>query len=333
MNSKLFKNQLWQSDEWEKFQQQCGNETFRVHNVLVIVRKTAFQKVFFEIPRACGEWGMGNGEWEELWNELETKAREKGAVFTRIFPGTSSQQSAVSSQQKQFIIQNSEFKINTEVPEIFPEHTLIIDLRKSEEEILADMKQKGRYNIGIAKKKGVEVFRSEDVASFYKILSETLVRDEFSGHPQKVYENMLTSFGENGDLFLARYEEKIIAGGIFLISDDVMTYYYGASANEYRNVMAPYLLQWRAIQEAKKRGCTFFDFLGIAPNTVETTKLGVSLTHNHRKNHRLAGVSEFKEKFGGIRIEYSPAFEIIHRLMWDRGIRILKNLRRILSGR
>ncbi len=270
--------------------------TFRIAGILVVERKTALRKSYFEIPRAVVP-GMEN----DFWGELQKKAQEQEVVFTRFFPQSGSAPAPHDAHQKG-------------VPEIFPEETLVIDLSKSETEILAQMKQKGRYNINLAKKKGVRIVRSTDIGAFHHLLEETGERDGFSFHPKAVYESMLNAFGENGFLYLAEYEGKVIAGGIFLLSGNVMTYYYGASSNEYRNVMAPYLIQWTAIEEAKRRGAHFFDFLGIAPEG--------------DGKHRLSGVSEFKEKFGGIRFSYPPAFEIVHRKLWYRAFRVLKRMRK-----
>ncbi len=187
-----------------------------------------------------------------------------------------------------------------------PEHTLIIDLTKSEKDILSQMKQKGRYNIRLAEKKGVEILEAtpkdkenlnKHIDSFYEILQQTTTRDGFYSHPKEFYKTMLKTLvpTKNATLYLAKYNEKIIAGIIVTFYKDTATYYYGASSNEYRNVMAPYLLQWHAIKEAKAKNYKHYDFLGIAPSNA--------------KNHPWKGVTEFKKKFGGKEVSYQPAQE------------------------
>ena len=115
---------------------------------------------------------------------------------------------------------------------------------------------------------------------------------------------------ENAQLFLADYNGEVIAGGLFVYLDEWGIYYYGASVNSYRNVMAPYLIQWEAIKEAKRRGCKHYDFLGIAPENA--------------KNHPWKGVTEFKQKFGGRTVHYPQAKEMVLRPFWYLVYRIYK---------
>ena len=233
-----------------------------------------------------------------------------------------------------------------------PEHTLIIDLTGSEDEILGQMKPKGRYNIRLAEKKGIKIEKTDsqdpdalkkDLDDFYRILRETTKRDKFSPHNKDYYMHMMETLCEEDEcpkassatstasattsatspssatapssqksvpgngfaspvtrLYLAKHEGKTIAGIIVTFYKDTAIYYYGASSNEHRNLMAPYLLQWHAIKEAKNRGCKYYDFLGIAPpeNAASSSK-----------PHPWQGVTAFKKKFGGTAVSYSPATE------------------------
>lgn len=164
-------------------------------------------------------------------------------------------------------------------------HTAIINLKQDNETILAHMKPKGRYNIRLAEKSGVEV---EQVSSaeeyldiFYSILSETLERDGFAANSKEYFRTFLQYLEKQdiGGLFIAKRENEVIATGIFLFYKKTALYYYGASSsdNAKRKYMASYLLQWRALAEAKNRGCEIFDFLGIAnPNESDSPLAGVT---------------------------------------------------------
>ena len=129
------------------------------------------------------------------------------------------------------------------------------------------MKPKGRYNIKLARKKWVVVEQMDshiwNITKFHKLMSETTARDSFAGNTLEYYKVFLESL-ENAQMFFAYHEQEIIAAGIFVVEGDVMTYYYGASSNHKRNLMAPYLLQWTAIEHAMKRGWKIYDFLGVA---------------------------------------------------------------------
>lgn len=203
-----------------------------------------------------------------------------------------------------------------------PDHTLILDLSPSEEDLLKQMKPKGRYNIKLAEKKGVTIRHSTanskgfsaDIAAFHKILTETTSRDGFHGHDQEFYKNMLTALSPHATLYLAEYENQIIAGALNTFFKDTATYYYGASSNTHRNVMAPYLLHWQAIKDAKASNFKFYDFFGIAP------------THEHSPHHPWAGVTEFKKKFGGTEVSYQLPQEFIFKKSLYHLYRIYKKL-------
>jgi lipid II:glycine glycyltransferase (peptidoglycan interpeptide bridge formation enzyme) len=132
---------------------------------------------------------------------------------------------------------------------------------------------------------------------------------------------LLTTLDKDAKLLLAKKDGKAIAGILLTFAGDTATYYYGASDHEFRSLMAPYLLQWRGIQFAKRRRCRFYDFLGIAQvldsrgteignrnQELWIRKQGADFQSPKPKaqspNHRLAGVSSFKLKFGGEVVQY-----------------------------
>lgn len=252
----------------------------------------------------------GEGKRDEmlkvLFEDLARIAKEEGAIFARVEPGENWQDSDTAELKKQWRIRPAKKRFT-------PERTLVLDLDKSEDEILAQMKPKGRYNIGVAQKKGVVVKQLgadvpvPDFDAFYKILEKTGERDEFGIHPKSFYKTLLETFAPQGmaSLFLAYdKEETIVAGIIVIFYGNTATYYYGASDYAHRNLMAPYALQWEAIREAKKRGMRYYDFLGIAP------------TDN--KKHPWAGVTEFKKKFGGREKGFPKVFDVVYKpvLYW-----------------
>lgn len=170
--------------------------------------------------------------------------------------------------------------------------TRIIDLSLSEEDILAQMHEKWRYNIRVALKRGVitewVMPTPDNIATWMSLLSETTSRDGFSENSEEYYTAFLRILRDSnsGGMLFASLEWKIIAAGIFVFYHGIAFYYYGASTSdgELRKHMAPYLLQWDAMREGKLRGCKTYDFLGIAPPG--------------SPYHPLLGVTSFKEKFG-----------------------------------
>lgn len=161
-------------------------------------------------------------------------------------------------------------------------YTAVIDLTNSEEQILAQMKPKGRYNIWLAEKKSVKIEfaekTQENIEKFYALMVETTSRDKFSGNTLDYYKTFLNSL-PNSQLLLAYKGDKVIAAWIFVFSKEISIYYYGASTSlkEYRNLMAPYLLQWEAIKFAKKNWSKIYDFLWVAsPGDARSTLLWVT---------------------------------------------------------
>jgi len=184
-----------------------------------------------------------------------------------------------------------------------PPDTVIIDLSASREEILAAMKPKWRYNVSLAEKKGVKVSAGgiKEMEIFYSLLKETAVRDGISVHNFEYYKTLFEICNQQNNekidmrLYTASHENDILAAIVVLFRGKEATYLYGASSNIKRNLMAPYALQWKAMQDAKDAGCICYDLFGIPPN--------------EDPNHPMAGLYRFKTGFGG---------EIIHRAgTWD----------------
>jgi len=278
---------LWQHPVWDKFQQAIGSKTWMLEvegaRALVIQYSMSFGLNWMEVPR--GPLYTSDESLFEILTKIKKLAQKEKAIFVRM------------SSYSEMLIEG--FGLTDAKTDKHPETSLIMNLEQSEEEILAQMKQKGRYNIKLAEKHGVTVEHSGDLDAWYIMLQKTCSRDGFRIHPKAHYEKMLEHLGDSAEIIVAKYQDRMIAGGIFVYLDEWAIYYYGASDNQYRNVMAPYLVQWEAIKTAKERGCKYYDFLGIAPEDVT--------------DHLWAGVTSFKKKFGGEVKEYAKAKEIILR--------------------
>lgn len=177
--------------------------------------------------------------------------------------------------------------------DLLPPDTVLIDLEASEDEILARMHHKTRYNIRLAERRGVTVDEGtvEDLGVWYELYLATAARGGFEPMPIEHFTAMLTERAEGSaspvktHLLLARHEGRVLAGMLLAIAPKRATYLYGASTRDRRDVMAPYAVQWAAIQLAKVHGCKDYDLFGAA-QSAETP-------------HPLAGVHRFKIGFGG----------------------------------
>lgn len=287
---------LWQSVEWKMYQEKLGRET-RVYvndengqiraSALVVIDKTSFGFSVWDIPR--GPLGIDNEKLiiDNLLQTIKADAAQNKCLSIYFSPQTP--------------ILHSQLSIINSPRHEQPEATRILDLDLSEEELLAQMHQKGRYNIKVAQKNQVRVERSTDIDGYYALAQKTGGRDGF-GIPSK---RQLYAFLEHlpgSFLLLANTEgtDSPIAGLIGVMWGETGIYYYGASDYEHRALMAPYLLQWEAMKLCKQTGCTRYDLLGIAPPDAGP-------------NHPWQGISGFKEKFGGAVITYPREQQVVLR--------------------
>jgi peptidoglycan pentaglycine glycine transferase (the first glycine) len=187
-----------------------------------------------------------------------------------------------------------------------PIRTIMLDLTPDEQGLLTNMKEKWRYNIRLAGRKGVQVRPArgrEDVQAWYRLLQTTGQRDSFGIHTFDYYWQAWQIFTplQQAQLFLAEYEGQLL-GGIFVGSmARHAIYLYGASGNENRNLMPNYLLQWEAIRWAKSQGATSYDMWGI-PETDDA-------------DEAMVGVYRFKSGWGGRVARFAGNYEhVFHPL-------------------
>jgi len=299
---------FWQDKNWKFFREQCGEKTleFSEKNIhaLVIEKSPHFlkfwKKKIWELQR--GPFG-DTSHTKLLFQKIFQEAKKQNIERVRIFPplGDENFWEKIGTDLEEIFPEISEIQ---SAPEIFPEHTLFLDLNQSEDEIFAQMKQGGRRNIRKAIKAEIEIFEEKNIENFWKILQETASRDGFTTNKKFVYEQMLESYAENKTdekkaIVLSARDEtgEVLASKIFLISGEMGIYYYGASSNSKREKMAPYLLQWEGIKWAKKNGAKEYDFLGISPE--------------NSPEHQLASVSQFKLKFGGTRVVSDKGLDFV----------------------
>lgn len=190
-----------------------------------------------------------------------------------------------------------------ERPSVQPLRTIVLDIQPSEEILLANMKEKWRYNIRLAARKGVEVRDVQSLAeleAWYALLQTTGERDHFGIHTLAYYRRAWEIFQprQQARFFLAYAGEELLAGIFVSLLAGEAIYMYGASSNERRNLMPNYLLQWKAICWAREAGARTYDLWGI-PNTDES-------------GEEMAGVYRFKSGWGGRVIRFMGNYEYVY---------------------
>lgn len=182
------------------------------------------------------------------------------------------------------------------------ELTSQLDITKSEEELMIQMRKGTRYEIKKGTKEGIKISVSKeekDIQKFYYLQIETARRQKFVPFSYRFLHEQFKVFADSGNalLYKAEFENKLLAQAFVIFYGKEAVYHYGASTDEGRQYPGAYLIQWEAIKEAKKRGMTRYNFWGVAPEG--------------NLNHRFSGLSLFKRGFGGQDFQYLPAQDLI----------------------
>lgn len=267
---------IWQTKKWQEMLKESNQieKSFELRWIFIEKRKVAMWEYWLFVV-----WGNFSTFDHNLEKELLELAKEENSLFIQI--------ENIDYSSLNLSINSKNFKPWFYKKFITP-YTAVINIEESEDIILSKMKPKWRYNIRLAEKKWVVVKEYEknkkNIKDFYNLIVETTTRDWFSWNSLDYYEKFLNLIPES-KLLSAEYDWKIIASWIFTYNGDTVIYYYWASTSdkEYRNLMAPYLLQWTAIKIWKDSWFKLYDFLWVSSPWEE--------------NSSLAWVTDFKKKF------------------------------------
>lgn len=191
--------------------------------------------------------------------------------------------------------------------DIQPKKTLVFDLRKPEQELLADMTQQSRHNIRLAQRRGVEAsFADKYDPVFYKLLLKTCLRDKFKPFPESHYQNIfkVSSPDFKVKLCLAHYQGRVIACHIMILFNKTAVCLHAASDYDFRRQKASHYLQWQKMKLAKELGCSQVDFWGI-------------------DEKKWPGLTYFKKTFGGREIIRPQRYDIVFNNFWRRIYKLL----------
>ncbi len=233
-----------------------------------------------------------------LVHALDALCREQGAFLLKVEPDE------VETPQVEATWRGLGFQPSPH--SIQPRRTIVIDLSGSEEEWLARMRPKTRYNIRLAARKGVTVRPWGDVEAFAGMMAETARRDGFAVHSPAYYRRAYEIFHPRGmcELLVAEFEGKPLAALMVFAWGPRAWYFYGASTNQERNRMPTYRLQWEAMRWAKAQGCAQYDLWGVPDEDPEQLEVQFTL-----RRDGLWGVYRFKRGFGGQVMRSAGAFD------------------------
>lgn len=298
--------QFLQSWEWADLQKQLGNKVWLlgvedngklIASALVILKQVMGFKYLYCPRGPIVETSSGPGaSLEFLFTEINKLAKKQGAKFLRWEPI--------------FELPINNWSMQPTIP-VQPKSTIVLDLTASNDKLLANMHQKTRYNIRLAKKKGVviEELSANQWPEVWPIMQQTKTRDAFSLHAKDYYQKLIDQ--PINKLLVAKYQDQAIALAIICVFGNTATYLHGGSANVHRNVMAPFLLQWQAIKYAKSAGCQHYDFNGI-------------------DEQKWPGVTRFKKGFNGQEINYLGTFDLIYSPVYYWIYKVARFVRRLI---
>ncbi len=292
-----------QSWEWGEFQESLGRTAKRLswnNEILAqaIKMPLPFSQYYWYIPHGPIIAQEPQSIHPILW-ELEDMLND-GALFyrldpvRRIPPPTEKEKQERDSRPLKFVKATQ------------PQCTRILDLSQSEDELLRQMHQKTRYNIRLAEKRGV-VAQEGAIERFLEMYNETAKRDQFKQNPDDWLTAMAHALQGTSaasiKLWQASYTGMPIAGSMTAYYGDTVTYLHGASSNQHREVMAPYVLHWHIIKDAKARGHRYYDFRGVNPEEQDHWAYKTSWE----------GISRFKSGFGGELVCYPYSFDVLFK--------------------
>ena len=288
---------ILQAWAWGEFQQALGQKIYRFSG-------SDYLCLAFEIALPAGKKYLycprgPVGKVEAALADLRKFESDHSIIFSRIEPIQ-----AVSLPKA--------------VKDMQPLHNWVLDLEKTEEELLIGMKPKTRYNINLAQRKGVVVREGTkaDLIMAWKLFLETAGRNGYKLHAQNYYLQMWEHLSPKFlKILIAEYKGEPLAAIFVSRFGETATFLHGGSSSKMKEAQASYLLHWEAIRLAKNSGLKLYDFGGIAGSSDQT--------------QAWAGITRFKKGFGGLEVMFPGAFDLIFSPIWYnvyKQVRLVRNL-------
>ncbi len=308
-----------QSWYWGEFHQSLGNIIHRTgfyHDdqlvgVMLSIVEDAKRGRYLTVPGGpIIDWS-DRQHVDGFIEEIRRLAKADYCIFVRVRPQLESNEFSKNLFRKH--------KFLSAPMHLHAELTSQLDITQPDEALLSTMRKATRYELKKAKTLGIKITTTEDpaaVKNFYDLQIMTAKRQKFVPFSYQFLYEQFRVFAEakKALLFSAELEDKILAQALIIFYGREAAYHYGASTEYGRKYPGACLIQWEAIQEAKRRNMKRYNFWGVAPES--------------RKNHRFYGLSLFKRGFGGKDFEYVHAQDLVLNRYRYFFISIIENIRR-----
>lgn len=295
MNGQNAKNHPLQTNNWAEFRKKMGVEIIQNTEFVLSIHKIS------HLPWTIGYLPKGPLPTKEMLVKLQEIGKREKCIFIQLEPN-------VIKEESLNILISQYPNIYPSAHPLFTRYTFVLDLTKSEEELLKTMHPKTRYNIKIAQKHNVKVVEDNSSAAFetyLKLTFETTRRQGFYAHTEKYHRLQWQTLHHktiksqlSSHLLLAKYQEKILVAWIVFIYKDILYYPYGASSTEHRETMASNLMMWETIRFGKKLGLKKFDMWG-------------AMGPNPDPKDPWYGFHRFKQGYGPKLVEFVGSYDLI----------------------
>jgi len=286
------KNHVVQSKEWGEFKTQYGTPAVRVGTIQYTIHKVPYTGEFYAY---CPKINPVDINFDEIKNSL---IKNSCIAINFDVPNV-----IKGSENESRAIEILESKCRKSPKDTFAKFNVLLDISKSEEEILNNMHKKHRYNIKYSQRNGVTVRKvstESDYDIFYSLLKDTAERQKYYIHPKNYYKKIWEQMGAQNicTILISEFDGVPLASWMLFTYEGVLYYPYGGSSNRHKNLYASNLICWESILLGKSMGCETFDMWGAAkdPNDEEDS---------------WQGFTNFKLKFGGKHVEYIDSYDFI----------------------
>ena len=248
---------------------------------------------------------------KEIFADMKSEGEKNHCVFVRIRP-------QLERSEKAFKL-FADLGLKKAPTFLSVEYAAILDLNKSEEEIIKGMHRRIRYAVNNARNKGFTIEKSQDpkdIHEFYKIELATAKRQEFVAFSEDFLTKQFAAFAKNNEavLYTAKYEGQILAQNFMIFYGNEASYHYAVSTELGTKMSGSPILHVEAMRDARERGIKRYNLWGIVGED--------------EKNHRFYGVSFFKRGFGGDELKYLPAHDLIISPMKYQKTKLIETVRK-----
>lgn len=281
-----------QTQEWADFKTAYGTQAVRCGEIFYTKHQIPFSPYFVAYCPKVNPFSID-------WERIEKSVKSENCVSIN-FDVPNVLKNSAEAKNADTIFQDRCIK---SPKEIFASSTIILDLNKTEDELLNNLHPKHRYNMKLAQKRGVTIEKAAnltDFETFFELLYATSIRQKYYIHPRHYYQKIWEMMSPKGicHILTAKYNDEALSSWMLFSYENVLYYPYGGSSDRLQNLFPSNLLGWETIRLGKELCCTSFDMWGAAKNPND-------------ESDPWWGFTNFKLKFGGQLVEFMDSYDFV----------------------